>query len=440
MARATASLMRAGWSLIDQVISSGTNAVLAVLVARSVSSTDFGGFSVSFTVFSLCIGVTRALAGSPLGVRFAGAAPGDLRRASAAGAGTALALGYAGGLACVIAGLCLDGALRASLVTLGVVLPGLLVQDLWRLAFFAEQRPRAAAANDAVWAVLQVGAVLWLTTLGVHAVGPLILAWGVSACGAALLGTYQARVLPRPRQARRWLRDHRGLSRYLALEYLTVQGGHQAAMLVIAAVGALSTVGALRGAQTLLGPATVLMVGMYSFALPELSRRRSTLTPSGWMRAAYALSAFVTVLGAVWGALFLVLPDRFGAALLGDSWTGTDEVLLAAVVMQVGSTLSIGFSTALHAMDRARVTLKVQSVLSALLLLGGAGGVLLAGAEGAAWGFALAQCSVVPAWWTLARREARRVASLTGSDLPRQRGPDVEGAPVVGERAGAPLA
>jgi O-antigen/teichoic acid export membrane protein len=425
MARAVtarrAGLLRAGWNLVDQVISSGTNAVLAVLVARSVSSTDFGGFAVAFTVFSLCIGVTRALAGSPLGVRFAGASPADFRRASAAGAGTALALGYAGGAACVVVGLSLDGALQASLVALGVVLPGLLLQDLWRLVFFAEQRPRAAAANDALWAVLQVGAILWLTAFGVHAVAPLILAWGVSACGAAVLGTYQAKVFPRPREARRWLRDHRGLSRVLAREYLTLQGGHQAAMLVIAAVGSLSAVGALRGAQTLLGPATVLMVGMYSFALPELSRRRGTLTADGWMRAAYALSAFVTVLGIAWGALFLLLPDRFGAALLGDSWSGTDEVLLAAVVMQVGSTLSIGFSTALHAMDRARVTLVAQSVLSVLLLLGGVGGVLLGGAEGAAWGFAIAQCSVVPAWWALARREARRVAAPTGPEVPPQR-------------------
>jgi O-antigen/teichoic acid export membrane protein len=404
--KAPSGLLRAGWNLVDQVISSATNALLSILIARSVSDSAFGGFGVAFTIFSVFIGLTRAIAASPLSVRFAGAEEEEFKQASAAGAGTALAIGLVGGLGCVVAGLFLDGAVSTSLIALGVVLPGLLVQDAWRLVFFAEARPRAAAANDAAWAVLQLSAILALTALDVDAIGPLVLAWGLSACAAALLGVRQSRTLPRPGRARSWLRTHYDLTKYLVLEYVTLQGGHQIAMLVIATVGTLSAVGALRGAQTLLGPTTILAVGMYTFALPEFSRRRQQLSRAGWLKGAVGLSAVVTGLGVLWGALFLLAPDAVGKELLGDSWTGTDSILVASIIQQAGAAIAIGPSTMLYAMDRAKVTLKIHTALSPLMLLGGVGGVLLGDAEGAAWGFALAFWSVVPAWWIRVVREA----------------------------------
>ena len=66
------ALLRAGWNLLDQVISSATNAILSFLIARSVTESDFGGFSVAFTIFSVFIGVSRAVSVTPLSVRVSG--------------------------------------------------------------------------------------------------------------------------------------------------------------------------------------------------------------------------------------------------------------------------------------------------------------------------------------------------------------------------------
>ena len=404
-------LLRAGWNLADQVLSSATNALLAFLIARSVTDSDFGGFSVAFTIFSVLIGVSRAVASSPLSVRFSGAEDEDFRTAAAAGVGTAFTLGVVGGASCLVVGGFLGGAVGTALLALGVVLPGLLVQDAWRLVFFAEARPKAAVINDGVWAVLQLGAVLALVSLGFGAVGPLTLAWGLAACAAAVLGLRQSGVRPRPSHTWGWLKRHFDLTRYLLLEYVTLQGGQQLAMLAIAGIGSLSVVGALRGAQVLLGPTTILAVGMYTFALPEFSRRRETLSAKGWMGGALGLSAFVTGLGALWGAIFLFLPDSVGRELLGETWTGTRSVLVASIVQQAGAAIAIGPATMLYAMDRAKVTLAIHAVLSPLLLAGGILGVWLGGAEGAAWGFAVAFWAVVPAWWIKVRREARSIAA-----------------------------
>jgi O-antigen/teichoic acid export membrane protein len=408
--KAPAALRRASWNLVDQVISSGTNAALSFLIARSVSSADFGGFAVAFTVFSLVIGVSRAVSTSPLSVRFTTVSPEDFRRAAASGVGTAFSLGVVGGVGCLVAGALVGGAAGEALVALGVVLPGLLSQDAWRLVFFAEGRPRAAAVNDAMWAVTQLAAVGALLLGGFDTIGLLLGAWGLAAAAAALLGLRQSGVRPRPGTALPWLRDHRSLTGYLLAEFVTLQGGQQTAMLIIASVGSLEAIGALRGAQVVLGPTTILAVGMYSFALPEFSRRRATLTVPEWVRSALALSLFITLSGVAWGVLFFVLPNAVGQALLGDSWRGTESVLFASIVGQAGAAIVTGPSTMLYAMDRARVTIRIHVVLAVLLFACGVGGVLIGGASGAAWGFAVAFWSVVPAWWVLLHREARRTA------------------------------
>lgn len=404
--RIPSSLGRASWNLTDQVISSGTNALLSFLVARSVSVGDFGGFALAFTVFSAITGISRALSTTPLSVRFGGAEPDEFDRATGAAVGSALVFGLIGGVGCVVAGLLLDGAAGTALLALGVLLPGLLVQDAWRLVFFAEARPAAAALNDAAWAVMQLTAIGALILAQMSTIGPLLFAWGGAAAAAAVLGYRQAGVRPRPGQTWRWLRKHHDLTRYLLAEFVTVTGAQQVALLLIASIGSLSVIGALRGAQVLLGPTTILAVGMYTFALPELSRRRDTLTRQSWLRAAGALSAFVAVAGTAWGVVFLLLPDSVGVQLLGDTWSATQTVLVATIVGQAGAALGIGPSTALYAMDRANRTFRVHSSFTVLMLVLGVGGVYIGGAPGAAWGMALAFWLVVPLWWFILVREA----------------------------------
>jgi hypothetical protein len=89
---------KAVWTLIDQIISSGTNTLLGVFVARSVSSVEFGAFSVAFTLFALFIGLSRAGATSVLGIRYAAVAPRLFRSAAAAATGTGFAVGIVTGL------------------------------------------------------------------------------------------------------------------------------------------------------------------------------------------------------------------------------------------------------------------------------------------------------------------------------------------------------
>ena len=83
-----ALLRRAGWNLLDQIISSATNVALSFLVARNVDPRGYGAFAVGFIIFTLLIGVGRALVGQPLNIRYSSAGDAGMHDAVARSMGT----------------------------------------------------------------------------------------------------------------------------------------------------------------------------------------------------------------------------------------------------------------------------------------------------------------------------------------------------------------
>ena len=86
-------------------------------------------------------------------------------------------------------------------VALGVGLPGLVLQDSFRFAFFATGRGFSAFINDLFWTVLLVLGLVVLHGRGDGSAARCLLVFGGTAALAALLGAVQARVLPRPDRA-----------------------------------------------------------------------------------------------------------------------------------------------------------------------------------------------------------------------------------------------
>ncbi|MEZ0492486.1 hypothetical protein AB2L28_09585 [Kineococcus sp. TBRC 1896] len=419
-----AGMTRGVWNIVDQLISSANNFLVQIVVAKSVSDGDFGTFAIVFSIFAVAIGFFRALSTSPVAMRFAGADDREFGRVTGSSTGLVLAGSVAVGAGLVATGLLgpFGRVTSDSLVALGVVLPGLLMQDAWRQVLFARLRPAAACVLDGAWGVLQLAAVLVLFLGGVHQVHAYVLAWGGAALVASFVGLAQMRTRPRPVRAIGWLREQSSMTRYLVPEYVLMQSGAQLAVFVVAGVAGTVAAGALRGANMLTVPATILSTGLMSFAVPELARRRARTSQGTWKWAALAISGLVVVTGVVWGSLFLLLPDSVGQALLGDSWAGTREVLVAIIVGQAGSALSVGPAAVLYANEGAKVTIRLHTVYAVLLITLSTVGALLWGAVGTAWGMAGAFWLTAPWWFVAMRRHLR-----TPVDQPP---PSVEPTPV----------
>jgi hypothetical protein len=425
--RGGSSRGRAAFTLIDQVLSSGTNALMAFLVAKQVTASEFGAFGVAFAVFAVVIGFSRSVGTAPLGMRFSTATRGEFRRAASHATGTALSWGIAVGSLTAVVGLLLGGAPGRSLIAMGLVFPGVLAQDSWRYVFFAQGRPGASALNDALWGSVQCAAFLILIMRHTDSAVQYILVWGASAAVAAAVGAIQAGFVPNPAAALSWVREHREISGYLSAEFVTVQGALQLSTLLIGTIGTIEIVGALRGVQTLLGPTSVLAVGILSFAIPELRFRQKDMTAAQRMKAARLLSAVVTGAGVAWGMIFLFIPNRVGVALLGSTWPLTHHILFPTVVQQAGTAMMIGPACVLYSLGRARVTFRLHATQAPLLLVCSIVGLELGGALGTAWGYATAFWLLVPLSFILLRREVRAAEAERVDDEQRAREADGPG-------------
>ena len=389
---------KGGWGIGDQALSSLTNFAVGVEVARTAGAKDFGGFSLAFATYIVCLNVSRALGPEPLLVRYSGAAIPGWRRGTGSATGMAVCLGVVLGLGCGAVAITTQGAVRAAFLALALTLPGLLVQDVWRLAFFARGKGQWAFLNDLIWAVTLVPVLLALEVSGQATVFAVTLAWGGSASLAALIGGFQAGVLPQPSAGPAWLREHRDLApRYLG-EFVVLSGMTQLSSYAIGAVAGLSAVGSIRGSQVLLGPSYVFNYGVRLAVFPEAVRLLKR--DAGRVRAVCLLMsvAFVATMLA-WGLAIYLLPSSVGKAVLGPTWQAARRVLVPVTFAYASSGAILGASTGIRVLAAAQRGLRARIAASSTQLLAGLIGAGVAGAFGAAVGLAIGGWISVAFFW-----------------------------------------
>lgn len=395
---------RLSWGLADQAASSMTNFAVGIYVARSLGLTAFGVFSLAWVTYGVVLNVSRGVATDPLMVRFSGVPDACWRAAVARSSGTALGVGGALGAACLVAGLGLGGSVGSAFACLGVVLPLLLLQDAWRFAFFAAGAGRKAFANDLVWGVALVPAMVVAAHVG--SVTAFVLAWGGSAAVAAGYGCFQSGIRPRPTGARAWLGEHRDLGYRYLVENVSNSGASQLRAYGLGAIVGVGAVGVIRGAELLLGPFLALLMGLSLVTVAEAARVLR--------RAPHRLGAFCLLLGGgqavaalLWGGALLLIPDRFGALVLGGVWHSASELVVPVTLGVAGAGLGTGAAAGLRALAAARRSLRSQLIASACYVVGGLGGAALAGTAGSAWGVAAATLGSSAVWWLQLRSALR---------------------------------
>jgi O-antigen/teichoic acid export membrane protein len=395
---------RLSWGLADQAASSISNFAVGIYVARSLGVTAFGVFSLAWVTYGVVLNVSRGLATDPLVVRFSGVSDTAWRGAVARSSGAALGVGAAIGAACLVAGLALGGHVGPAFACLGVMLPGLLLQDAWRYSFFAAGTGKKAFVNDLVWGVALVPAMVVAAQVG--SVAAFVLAWGASATVAAGYGYVQSGIRPRMTRARAWLREQRDLGYRYLVENVSLSGANQLRAYGLGAIVGVGAVGAVRGAELLLGPFLAVLMGLSLVTVAEAARVLR--------RAPHRLGKFCLLLGGgqavaalLWGGALLLMPDRLGELVLGDVWHSAAQLIVPVTLGVAGAGLGTGAAAGLRALAAARRSLRCQLFASACYVAGGLGGAALAGTVGSAWGVATATLAASAVWWLQLRSALR---------------------------------
>jgi O-antigen/teichoic acid export membrane protein len=405
---------RLSWGVADQAMSSVSNFAVNIYIARTLGAVSYGAFALAYVTYGFAVNASRGLGTDPLLVRFSGTNTPTWRQAVASCTGTATVVGVVTGACALVAGVLFSGTTRLAFLALGLTLPGLLLQDSWRFAFFAHGRGRQAFLNDTIWTVTLLPALVYLRRTGHANVFWLVLAWGAAAAVAAAVGPLQARVLPKVTDAWSWVSKHRDLGpRYLAEGTLN-SSQSQLRNYGVGLILGLAAVGYVQAASTLMGPFMVIFFGMGLVLLPEAARILRN-SPRHLALFCACASGGLALLGLTWGVVLVVaLPRGLGHFMLGSIWRPTYPLVAPSAIAVMGGCVQAGAGTGLHALGAARRSLRAMALISALFVASGLVGAIADGAFGTMCGAAVASWIGALLFWLQLRKALRESDKIPG--------------------------
>jgi O-antigen/teichoic acid export membrane protein len=387
---------------VDQVLSSGTNFVPSLLMARVLVPHDYGTFSLAYLAWFGALSVVVSALMQPYTLA-ASASEGEAWRDITRNASGAVVL--VGGICSVI--FILVGAIIGASSTLGLsflvialLAPGLVLQEFWRFASFAASRAKTAAANDGYWAIGQIVAFgILLATR--HPTAPqCLLAWGAGAWLAAGLGIWQLSVMPRLnlaaiRWARRWGR--------VGAWFTLAGASFSLSMLIVAVtIGAdfnRTAVGLFRIVQLLFGPVQLFTIAAGAVFMPHLVRVMKATSANG-LRLVVLFSLLLVGLIGAYGLMLLVVAHFVLVTFFGAAYAGAAALVLPVLISYTIDAACSGADAHLRVRELGGRIAAVQ--LAAGIARVGAVAVLasLYGLRGAVWGLVVGSAVVWVGYWT----------------------------------------
>src|SRR5689334_22988803 len=188
-ARARGELL---WGVADQAASSATNFGLSVLAGRLLGSAGLGVVFLGFSLYLLALNFVRGLIMEPFVVATSAMSEADQQDATRACTILVAIAGAATSVLMAIVGVVIGHALGRALVIFSPWAGVAMLQDHWRSVLFRDQRARAAAVNDSVWALGMLAMLPFAFAFRDDWV--VVSTWGVGAAVAALAGGWQVRL------------------------------------------------------------------------------------------------------------------------------------------------------------------------------------------------------------------------------------------------------
>ncbi len=389
-------------SVADQAVVSGASFATSVLVARTWSPEDFGGFSLALGLTFIARAVLAELILSPYTVycgRYSGDELAGYTGSTLAHYLVLTALTVAGLFAaCMVLGLGPGpaGAVVAVGAAAGAA-PFLLVREYVRRLDLSQLEVGTVFATDAGVAVFQIGGLLLLREFGVLTVAG---AFGVLGAGAGIaciawfaVRRRSVRVVP-ARLLPDW-RHNWAFARWSVIGCLVgIATPFVLPWVVAAAVGEAAT-GAFVACVTLVNVAGMYITGVTNYLTPRAAR---AFVSGGVAELRRVLGGAALLFSVTLGGFFLAVVaagDRPALLVYGPAYSGCGAIL-AVLALQVWVTsLGITAGNGLWAMDRPRanavadvgtILVTVAAVLALLPLygvIGAAVGALAGTAVGA---------------------------------------------------------
>lgn len=391
--------------LFDQVLSSGTNFLVTVLISRRLNLDQLGSFGLALVVYAAVNGVAKGATSEVLVVRRSGSSK-LLQNVDVSGAlGTSLFIGVCAGVVSAVVGAAVGGDVGSALAVLGLGLPVLVAQDTCRFALMMKRRPGGALASDCTWLVVSVLLILLLPTAKMGP-GAAIACWVGGAAPALAVAVLALGVRPALSGCAEFYRRSRALSNRFVAEFALISVSTVATSSLIVAFGGLQGAGKYRIALTAMGPFNTLIQGLVLVFTPQMARASSAY---GVRRIAHRLGGVALASATLWFVVLAMSPDSLGDRVFGANWTASRSVVLLTVVGYLPLSAAFAASAGLRALGQAAASLRARAATVPMLLLAMVLGGSLARANGLLVAAAMASVVSTLAWWVAFERTVERL-------------------------------
>jgi O-antigen/teichoic acid export membrane protein len=363
---------------LDQVLSSLSNVIVSLGVVRATGTVGLGRYTVAFSIYLIVLGFNRALIAEPF-LTTPRSGSHDIDGAQARNAlGSSLV--FATGCALPIA---LLGSVwhTQTLLVLAMSLPFLCGQDLLRYVAMWRLEPSEACILDGAWVLVSLVAFPFLRSVSI---GSAVGLWALGSAVGLFIGIRRMGLRPAgPRSSFAWwTANGRRLGGYLAIESVAYTASTQLIIIAIAITVGEGALGALRSAQIVLAPASLLVVAFNFFSLPRFVEHRPT------PRIVFLAMSGAGLIALLVTTATLALPHSLIARVLSAKGAWSIALALPLSLQVVFSTMGAVGVASLKASRRGGLILTIRVVA---VVLGTPPILWLAatfGVVAAAWGMA----------------------------------------------------
>jgi O-antigen/teichoic acid export membrane protein len=358
------------WGIADQGASSATNFGLSVVAGRLLGSEGLGVVFLGFAIYLLALSAVRGLIMEPFVV--ATSAMNEVEQRDATRACTTLVAiaGLATSVLLVIVGLAIGDPLGRGLLIFAPWTGIAMLQDHWRSVLFRDQRARAAALNDIVWAV-GMGAMLPVA-LVFRTDWATVATWGAGATAGALFGIWQTKLKPSglANAIAWWKRELRYLGTWLAIQNFVFSAGAQLTVVLLAEQLGARDLGGIRAVDVVFSPMT-LVGEAFSFPGVPIIARALARSLDHARRLAWRLSGGAALLVGAFLAVATPLSHEILEHLFGHEFIVFTAIVVPIALGQLLRAASIGFAILLKADRRVHAITICRGLTTGLGLVFG---------------------------------------------------------------------
>ena len=378
----------------DQALSSSTNFLAVVVVARNATPNQFGMFSILLLTFAVATGFNRAV---PHAIAMTMDWD-DERARSGYFFLPPLAVGpTATGVLMVIFAI-----MDPRWAPLPLVFLPLLLQDAVRMHSFAVGKPHLALLSDGIWLVVEVCAFLLVST----AIGA-VWAWGLGGlCALLVARPWRIRVRVQRRPVKNEVMS-------AAVEFATLSGLGYMTPILASPIVTIVGVAALQGANVIRGPFNLVVQALMTHRMSG-----PPINPSASLHEAVRLSATTLALTLVCIPPLFLLRDFYGPRLLGSTWPQVDPLVVPTCVTMVLGSVPLGPAVVARKMGFFAASAKLQGAVSPVLVGLPLLGAAVAGTRGFLYATAVGYAVWGLVWWIV----LPKLAAGPAARLDRQAG------------------